>query len=261
MCQQQEQQRTKSIKKKSNQPMTKLTPDFKPSDLDVICCRGKSAYEHNVHFRDVVQQYLSNYADASTKAEKSKIVSAIVKEIRTGSPLGGFVRKINGDWYIVNDAIAREKIGGCFREMLADMYKSSSKSKKRRRQEEEGSESETETDEEEIQTDRISSQMISFIAPISEIIVIPPKKQRRMERPVSTSKNYNDGDDVVLPPLTPSLPPPIKFPTKPTSMDVFRGCSFESVKSFDFDPQEGLDLNFLTRLSSLEAIQAVWETV
>jgi len=89
-------------------------PDFKgPGQFDVICARGKHALEHpgNRRFRAMIENNLQRYSAATTKFEKSMIVSSIVDAVRTSSPDGGFIKEKNGQWYEVGDHVAREKCG------------------------------------------------------------------------------------------------------------------------------------------------------
>jgi hypothetical protein len=93
----------------------RLAPDFVPGPYDVICARGKAAYDHpgNQRFRDMVQQHQVDYANASTKHDKSKIVSLIVNTVRQSSPNGGFVKQMDGPggyWVEVGDRAAKEKV-------------------------------------------------------------------------------------------------------------------------------------------------------
>jgi hypothetical protein len=90
-----------------------LPPDFLPGEFDVICGRGKSARDHqgNQLFRVAVEFAIDRYSEASTKIEKSLVVSKIVESIREKSPDGGFVKKESGRWFEVGDHMAREKVG------------------------------------------------------------------------------------------------------------------------------------------------------
>ena len=114
---------------------TLLAADFIPGRFDVICARGKHAKQHtgNHRFRQIIEMSLPKYDKATTKLEKSLIVSSIVDSVRQASPNGGFVREEKGRWYEVGDHIAREKVGQCLRDSLHTKYKSSTKAKKRRR--------------------------------------------------------------------------------------------------------------------------------
>jgi hypothetical protein len=104
---------------------------FEPGDFDVICgkgkyfelavcinyiyhlltsSKGKSCFNHqgNKNFRKIVGIYLPGYAEATSKLEKSAIVSAIIQAVRTQSPDGGFVKRelSTGLWSEVGDHLA-----------------------------------------------------------------------------------------------------------------------------------------------------------
>lgn len=113
-----------------------LHPLFQPGPLDVICARGKTAYDHegNCRFRALVNLHKESYATVSTcKYQKSKIVTEIVNTVRQASPHGGFVKLVNGVYYEVGDRAAKEKIGQTFRDLLHTKYTSSTKAKARAR--------------------------------------------------------------------------------------------------------------------------------
>jgi hypothetical protein len=116
--------------------MKPLPANFEPGPMDVICARGKQAHSHsgNRRFRLSVSMNLERYSKATTKLDKSLIVSSIVDTVRQASPDGGFLKKQVGCWFEVGDHVAREKVGQSFRDLLHTKYKSSTKAKKRRRQ-------------------------------------------------------------------------------------------------------------------------------
>lgn len=122
----------------AGQNMTALPLDFVPGENDVICGRGRKAFSHigNERFRRLVEGRLAEYSSASSKLEKSYILSDIVVEVRQISPNGGFVKRDtqSGRWYEVGDFLAREKTSQAFRDALHDQYKSSNTAKKKRRQ-------------------------------------------------------------------------------------------------------------------------------
>ena len=149
-----------------------LSPNFVPSDYDVICGKGtfllqicvlfyphwplsntifagKSCFNHpgNKSFRKLVGLYLDGYAEATTKLEKSAIVSSIIQTVRTQNPGGGFVKldTPSGVWQEVGDHLAREKVGQTIRDALHSQYRSSTKAKKIRRQAEQAIASDTMT--------------------------------------------------------------------------------------------------------------------
>ena len=90
-----------------------------PGPNDVICARGKRAFNHpgNRRFRNMVESYMERYSMAATKLEKSMLVSQIVDGVRHADPPGGFLRESEDEvtgcsrWYEVGDAVAREKVG------------------------------------------------------------------------------------------------------------------------------------------------------
>jgi hypothetical protein len=91
-----------------------LSQDFVPAENDVICGRGKQAWDHpgNVAFRKLIQNEVRRYEATESKAGKSRIVSEIMKTVRAESLSGiGFVRHYHGMWIGVQDSHAREKVG------------------------------------------------------------------------------------------------------------------------------------------------------
>ena len=114
-----------------------LGPDFIPGPFDVICARGKAAYNHsgNKYFRSIVEKSTSRFGkEGMTYKERSAVVTELVNEIRSKGT--GFVKRDNngnGDWMEVGDLLAREKVGQMFRNALSSMYKSSAENKIRRR--------------------------------------------------------------------------------------------------------------------------------
>jgi hypothetical protein len=97
----------------SSEGMRPLPQNFSPGEFDVICGRGKTARDHqgNISFRVAVEHAIDRYAEASSKIEKSLVVSKIIEAIREASPDGGFVKKESGRWFEVGDHMAREKVG------------------------------------------------------------------------------------------------------------------------------------------------------
>mmetsp|Transcript_4231 Transcript_4231/g.4748 ORF Transcript_4231/g.4748 Transcript_4231/m.4748 type:complete len:231 (+) Transcript_4231:88-780(+) len=120
--------------------MTQLPNDYIPGEYDVICAKGKAAKSSsgNIFYNKLIQRALPVYKDASTKFEKSMIVSEIVDEIRSRSSTGtsgaggGFIRRRSGIFYEAGNHFAREKVGQSLRDSLSNMYRSSAKAKKKR---------------------------------------------------------------------------------------------------------------------------------
>ena len=114
-----------------------LPIDFQPLPYTVIVGKGKESKHAigNQRLRVLASNYLQQYAEASDdKRAKSDIVSVLVATVRNACPLGAFVRLgKDGRWYEVSEAVAREKVGYTFRELLGDRYRSSSKAKAAKR--------------------------------------------------------------------------------------------------------------------------------
>jgi hypothetical protein len=156
---------------KQNKAFTPLPPDFVPGPFDVICGRGAHIKKHpgNVLFKQKIQECLPAYAKATSKLQKSIIVSSVVEFFRhrsnssstagTGGGGGGFVKEsttprsststtspgnspgsrqdVVVTWSAVSEYWAREKTGQAFRDQLSHRYKSATKTKRRRWKQEE----------------------------------------------------------------------------------------------------------------------------
>jgi hypothetical protein len=102
---------------------TLLAADFEPGPNDVICKRGKDAWNHkgNQWFRHLVEANVENYLKCRSRSDKSLLVLRIVDTIRQASPQGGFVKQIEQDgvlaWCEVGDEIARDKVGHALRDV------------------------------------------------------------------------------------------------------------------------------------------------
>jgi len=106
-----------------------------PGPFDVICARGKSAYNHegNRRFRMIVASAAEKYSKVESKLQRSMIVTDIVDTIRSMG--NGFVRRSTetGEWVACSEVMCREKVGQHFRNALGCQYKSSTRSKSERR--------------------------------------------------------------------------------------------------------------------------------
>ncbi|OEU11327.1 hypothetical protein FRACYDRAFT_245637 [Fragilariopsis cylindrus CCMP1102] len=137
-------------KKNNNEDIILLPSTFIPSSFDVICAQGKEAKNHsgNIHYRTLITDALDQYSKATSKIEKSQIVTDIVDTVTTesnaagddsegiiGGGSGGFIKKdrSTGRYYNVGEYFAREKIGQNLRDSLSNKYKSSTKAKRNRR--------------------------------------------------------------------------------------------------------------------------------
>ena len=75
--------------------MTPLPFGFEPSNADVLCGRGKKNYNSlgNQRLRRIVDSYVEQYSAATSRQDKSDILSAIVNDVRQASPHGGFIKQ------------------------------------------------------------------------------------------------------------------------------------------------------------------------
>lgn len=75
--------------------MVPLPLDFLPGSFDVLCGRGKKNYNSlgNQRLRRIVDSYVEQYSAATSRQDKSDILSAIVNEVRQASPHGGFIKQ------------------------------------------------------------------------------------------------------------------------------------------------------------------------
>jgi hypothetical protein len=112
---------------------SQLGADFQPSDLSVICGRGKDSYNHtgNRCFRILASVFMERYSRADCKTAKAALVFNIVTMIRQAG--GEFCKSEKGTWFEVGDRYAREKVSAYFRDMLHSQYRSSAKAKTTRR--------------------------------------------------------------------------------------------------------------------------------
>ena len=84
---------------------TQLPADFVPGEDDVLMGRGRGCYNHtgNVRFRNMCYDRVAEYIESRGKADKSKIIVDIVRQVREKSPHGGFVKRDSetGNWFEV----------------------------------------------------------------------------------------------------------------------------------------------------------------
>jgi hypothetical protein len=114
-------------------PIDKHSQKGKPRLYDVILGRGSIAYRHpgNVFFRKIVERHMDAYSNATSKLEKTMVVSDIINAVRKQG--GDFVRSRTNTFNMVSERLAREKVGQALRDALHLEYKSSTKAKKRKR--------------------------------------------------------------------------------------------------------------------------------
>ncbi len=108
---------------------SQLGADFQPSDLSVICGRGRDSYNHkgNHRFRTIASVFAERYSQADCKTVKATLVFNIVTRIRR---MGGHFCKYEKDaWFEVGDRCARGKVSSLLRDKLHTQYRSSAKAK------------------------------------------------------------------------------------------------------------------------------------
>jgi hypothetical protein len=126
-----------SSQKEHRTPGILLTQNYQPSLHTVIVGRGREPKQNmgNKRLQVLAQSFLKKYREGDKKC-KTQIVSNIICMIRDACKggKGAFVKHTNnGQWYELDNSVAREKVGYVVRDLLADEYKSSSKSKVARR--------------------------------------------------------------------------------------------------------------------------------
>ena len=115
---------------------TPLPYAFCPTVRDVIVGTGREPRNHqgNKLLPEALRSYVGRYSSAESKLEKTLIISEIVADVKGRSPSGsGFVKKVGGRWYAVDDHACREKVSQGLRNLLHGQYRSSAKFKKRKR--------------------------------------------------------------------------------------------------------------------------------
>ena len=116
---------TSSAKVSSDDPKMccKLLPEgYKPTNLDIVCGRGKGYLKHegNIRFSTVIQANLQRYARAPRRFDKSLLVVSIVDYLRaTGARFIKLDRKTKR-WYDIEDQ-AHEKTGHAIRDQLSSL--------------------------------------------------------------------------------------------------------------------------------------------
>jgi hypothetical protein len=109
----------------SHQKPTVLPAGYYPSEIDVVAGRGKKNWNHkgNVHFRCLIRKNVTRYIESPSKGDKTDVVVSLVEEIREKG--GHFLTQdIEGKWYDVGNARAREKVGHSLRDQVTTLGKS-----------------------------------------------------------------------------------------------------------------------------------------
>jgi hypothetical protein len=170
---------------------SQLEADFKPSQSTVICGRGKDSYNHagNYRFRMLASMFIKRYSKASSKTDKSVIVSDIVTMIHQAG--GMFCKQEKGSWFKVGDHTAREKTSALLRDLLHSQYRSSAKAKIDRRRTDNRNKKETQQDDQQLvggteQADDCS--MVSW----------PGGESSQDSEGLENSKGQGDGDKTLF---------------------------------------------------------------
>jgi hypothetical protein len=100
-----------------------LSDDYQPTQFDVECGRGKGSYNRpgNKRFRAVVREFIPEYSAAKTKCEKGSVLNAIVERVQSqNNGSAHFIKRKNGEWFVLPKDQAREKVGHIIREALTE---------------------------------------------------------------------------------------------------------------------------------------------
>lgn len=105
----------KNVNNNKNGEMV-LGKHYEPSLTDVICGRGRKAWEHpgNARFRSLLASHVDEYREAKSKLDKSLLVSQLMEQVEEGNPPGQFIKhskQQGGQWTTVSLDTAREKVG------------------------------------------------------------------------------------------------------------------------------------------------------
>ena len=106
-----------------------------PAPLDVVCARGRDAWNHpgNKNLRRIIEQRRQKYSLASSKMERSDIVSRIVGDMRSKG-ISFLKQDVKSRlWKDIGDALARNKVGHLLRNSLSSQFRSSAEAKISRR--------------------------------------------------------------------------------------------------------------------------------
>ena len=119
------------------------------SPFIITAGRGRKVANHigNDRFQELIHAQLFDYSRAKTKASKSSIILRVLKAVREGSPVGGFVKQDSKTkrWFTLEDAAARISTAQAFRDALSGNYRSSKQYKQQKRWKSKGSDDDCES--------------------------------------------------------------------------------------------------------------------
>jgi hypothetical protein len=99
-----------------------LPASFQPTNLDVVCGRGKGSYNRpgNRRFRAIVQQHTDEYQGARSKMEKTMVLNRIMDRVQAQNQGTTMFLKVGKDglFTVISDDNAREKVGHAIRESI-----------------------------------------------------------------------------------------------------------------------------------------------
>jgi len=119
-----------------------LPEDYRPTEYDVHCGRGKGCYSKpgNKRFRAIVGRYVSQYVAAKTMYDKTAVLNAALGEVQgqnnnsnNRSTLSVNYNGTEGRWYAISEDQAREKVGHCMRDAIAALDGAEERQVERRR--------------------------------------------------------------------------------------------------------------------------------
>jgi hypothetical protein len=91
--------------------------------FDLIDWLPSCILEGNVYFRLLINSSLGPYLLAKNKDEKSEAIAALINDVQSTSPDGGFVRKDNSTerWSRIKESEKRDKVGHAVRKAIHRM--------------------------------------------------------------------------------------------------------------------------------------------
>jgi hypothetical protein len=87
-----------------------------PTISDILCGKDKtySKHEGNLRFRQLIQDYVEPYQEATTKQEKMQITKEIVRHLQTVWS-ARFLKKVGSEWQEISTQNARDKTSHALR--------------------------------------------------------------------------------------------------------------------------------------------------
>lgn len=102
----------------------KMKRGYKPSNIDILCGRGKKTSRHpgNVRFREVVLGNLHDYMALPSRLGKTWKIIEIVGVLRASGCKFLRIDTKSKQWYDIGDKGAREKVGHALRDAQTDHH-------------------------------------------------------------------------------------------------------------------------------------------